>query len=190
MLFDRIGVSKETVATDLAEELAFITVVLVKVDHGSAASGTADVFRNVTVFTAPDGLKLFTILPAIVFEKIYPVPALRGRADITDDRRFVNLIFLVLRRVGVIKGPLPERYISADKRDQPAVLLIELIAQLNKILYNVHEQYNSFLGNVVLVDDIIPEKGGIALFMYKRAENPGKKRFHAAAAAKKLTLRF
>jgi len=25
-----------------------------------------------------------------------------------------------------------------------------------------------------LVDDIIPEKGGIALFMYKRAENPGK----------------
>ena len=127
MLFDRIGVSKETVTTDLAEELAFITVVLVEVDHGSTASGAADVFRNVTGFTALDGLKLFTIFPAIVFQEIFPVPVLRGRADIAEDRRFVHPVFLVLGRMGIIEGPLLKRDISADKRDQPAVLLIKVL---------------------------------------------------------------
>ncbi len=67
--------------------------------------------------------------------------------------------------MGIIEGPLLKRDISADKREQPAVLLIKLVTQLDKILYNVHEQYNSFLGNVVLVDDIIPKRGGIALFI-------------------------
>ena len=67
VFFDRIGVSKETVTTDLAEELAFITVVLVKVDHGSTASGTADVFRDVAVFTASDRFEFFAVLPPIVF---------------------------------------------------------------------------------------------------------------------------
>jgi hypothetical protein len=127
VLFDRIGIGRESVAADLAEKLAFIAVVFVEVDHGSTASGTADVFQNVTVLTALDRLKLFTILPAVVLEKILPVPTLRGRADIAEDRRFIDLVFLVLGRVGIIKGPLPERDISADKIDQPAVLLIKLL---------------------------------------------------------------
>ena len=127
VLFDRIGVRKETVTADLAEELAFITVVLVEVDHGSTASGAADVFRTVTGFTALDGLKLFTVFPAIVFQEIFPVPVLRGRADITEEGRLVHPVFLVFGRMGIIKGPLPERDISADKRDQPAVLLIKVL---------------------------------------------------------------
>ena len=88
--------------------------------------------------------------------------------------------------MGIIKGPLLKRDISADKREQPAVLLIKLVTQLDKILYNVHEQYNSFLGNVVLVDDIIPKRGGIALFICKRGENPSKQRISSGDSRKKV----
>jgi len=140
VLFDRIGISKETVTTDLAEELAFITVVLVKVDHGSAAAGTADILRDVTGGAAFDGRKLFAILPTVVSKEILPLPILRSRTDIAEDRRFVYAVFLVFRRMRIIEGPLLEWDISADKRDQPAVLLIKLMTQLDKILYNVHEQ--------------------------------------------------
>jgi hypothetical protein len=39
----------------------------------------------------------------------------------------IHLELLVFWGVGIIKGPLPERDISADKIDQPAVLLIKLL---------------------------------------------------------------
>ena len=125
VLFYRVGIGKETVTTDLAEELAFITVVLVKVDHGSAASGTADIFRNVTGLTALDRLKIIAILPAVVLQKVLPIPVLWSGSHVTKDWRFVHSVFLILRRVGIIEGPLSEWDISADKRDQPAVLLIK-----------------------------------------------------------------
>ena len=41
--------------------------------------------------------------------------------------------------MGIIKGPLLQWDISADKVNQPAVLLVKLMTQLNKIVYNVHE---------------------------------------------------
>lgn len=128
VLFNRIGVSKETVIANLAEELAFIAIVLVKIDHRSPASRAADVLGDVTCPATLDRLKFFTVLPAIVLQKILPVPALWGRADIAEDRRFIDPVFLVFGRMGIIKGPLFERDISADKRDQPAILLIELVA--------------------------------------------------------------
>ena len=63
-------------------------------------------------------------------------------------------------------------------------MLIKLVTQLNKILYNVHEQYNSFLGNVVLVDDIIPKKGVLLFLCSKEAKTQVNKGFLAAIAAK------
>ena len=66
VLFDRIGIGKETVAADLAEKLTFIAVVFVEVDHGSAAARTADILRNVAGLTTVDRLKILAILPAVV----------------------------------------------------------------------------------------------------------------------------
>ena len=35
--------------------------------------------------------------------------------EISDQREFINLVFLVFRRMGVIKSPLLERDVSTDK---------------------------------------------------------------------------
>ena len=53
--------------------------------------------------------------------------------------KLIHFELLVLRGMRIIESPLPERDISADEVDKPAVLLIEQVAQLNKIKYNVHE---------------------------------------------------
>ena len=52
------------------------------------------------------------------------------------DRELIHLELLVPGRMGIIKGPLFKRDISADKVDQPAILLIKLVAELKKIQYN------------------------------------------------------
>ena len=53
-----------------------------------------------------------------------------------DLRELIHLELLVPGRMGIIKGPLFKRDISADKVDQPAILLIKLVAELKKIQYN------------------------------------------------------
>ena len=45
-----------------------------------------------------------------------------------DERKLIHLEFLVLGRVRIVESPLLERDISADEVDQPAVLLIKLMA--------------------------------------------------------------
>ena len=188
--FDRIGVRKETITTDLAEKLAFITVVLVEIDHGSATPWTTDVFRNVTGLTTLDRLKNFIILPAIVFQEIFPVPVLCGRADIAKNRRFVHSVFLILRRVGIIECPLLERDISADKRYQPAILLIKVLTQLKKIGYNVHEQYISFCVMLFWSMTLYQKKGGIALFICKRTKIPSKQRISRGDSREEVDTTF
>ena len=47
---------------------------------------------------------------------------------IDDPGELIHLELLVLGRMGIIEGPLLERDISADEVDQPAVLLIKLMA--------------------------------------------------------------
>lgn len=42
-----------------------------------------------------------------------------------DFGKFVHLEFLVFRGMGIIKSPLFKRDISADKINQPAVLLVK-----------------------------------------------------------------
>lgn len=48
-------------------------------------------------------------------------------AEVCDQRKFVNLEFLVFRGMGIIKSPLFEWDVSADEVDQPAVLLIKVL---------------------------------------------------------------
>jgi hypothetical protein len=42
-------------------------------------------------------------------------------------RKPVYLELLVLGRMGIVEGPLPERDISAENGDKPAVLLIKVV---------------------------------------------------------------
>jgi hypothetical protein len=43
-------------------------------------------------------------------------------------RELIDLELLILGGMGIVEGPLLERDISTDKVDQPAVLLIKLMA--------------------------------------------------------------
>ena len=61
----------------------------------------------------------------IVGKELLPVE-LRKRFN--NNRKPIDLELLVFRRMGIIKGPLFERDIFADKADQPAILLIKMLA--------------------------------------------------------------
>lgn len=58
---------------------------------------------------------------------------------IDDLWELIHLEFLILGGMGIVKSPLLERNIFADKVDKPAVLLIKMMTQLKKIKYNVQE---------------------------------------------------
>ena len=47
---------------------------------------------------------------------------------VDDLWQLVHLELLILGGMGIVEGPLLKRDISADKVDQPAVLLIKLVA--------------------------------------------------------------
>ena len=67
----------------------------------------------------------FPVLSCIVLVEILPVPVL---LVIDDFGELVHLELLVPGGMGIIECPLPEGDIFADKVDQPAVLLINLVA--------------------------------------------------------------
>ena len=60
---------------------------------------------------ALDWFNRLTVFPLVVFKKKLPVLFDKG----FDDRKLINLEFLILWRMGVIKSPLFERDISANK---------------------------------------------------------------------------
>ena len=91
---------------------------------------------------------------------------------VDDPGELIHLELLVLGRMGIIKGPLFKRDISADKVDQPAVLLIKLVAELKKIQYNVHEHCSPWL--MEFWSMTLYQKGRSMLFLF---ESPIKTRF-------------
>ena len=83
---------------------------------------------------------------------------------VDDLWKLIHLELLVLGGMGIVKGPLFKGDIFADKVDQPAILLIKLVAKLKKIQYNVHGHWLLF-ESVCLVADIIPKREVNALFI-------------------------
>ena len=128
---------------------------------GCFAGRTGAFFGDIARRAAADRLNRFSVFPGIVFIEILPVPVL---VVIDDLRKLIYLELLVLGGMGIIESPLLERDISADKVDQPAVLLIKLVAELKKIKYNVHEHWLLF-ESVCLAIDIIPKREVNALFI-------------------------
>ena len=68
--------------------------------------------RDVAFRTAADRADLLAVTFLKVRDEIFVIPVL---AEVSDQREFINLELLILWRVGIIKGPLLERDISAYK---------------------------------------------------------------------------
>jgi hypothetical protein len=104
--------------------LSGFAVVAVEIGLWSFAGRAGAVFWDVTLRATADRHDRFAISPGIVAVKILIIPVLMVMNDLWE---LIHLELLVFWGVGIIKGPLPERDISADKIDQPAVLLIKLL---------------------------------------------------------------
>ena len=98
--------------TDLTGELSLTAVVLVKILLWSLTTGTGTVIGDVTFGPPFDGTDLLFVTFFKVRDQFLISPVL---TEIGDQREFINLVLLVFRGMGVIKRPLFEWDISADK---------------------------------------------------------------------------
>ena len=92
--------------------MTFGAIVLIEKGFRSIAPGAGTVVRDVTFRAAADRSDFLAVTLFKVRDEILIIPIL---PEVGDQRKFINLEFLVLGRVGVIKSPLLERNISADK---------------------------------------------------------------------------
>ena len=98
------------------------TIVFVKEWFGSITARAGTGIRNVAFRATADRPELFTIAFFVVRDEFFVSPVL---AEVGDQREFINFELLVLWRVGIIENPLRKRDISADKVNQPTVLLVK-----------------------------------------------------------------
>ena len=111
---------RECLSTDFALILTVTAIVIVEVMMRSSAKRANSIFWDGLTITTLNRFNRLSILPLIVFEKELPILFDEG----FDDRKLVNLEFLILRGVGIIESPLFQWYISADKVNKPADLLM------------------------------------------------------------------
>ena len=98
---------------DLAQNLIlFLAVIPHEIVHRSITGWAGTVFGNITFHSSEDRTNRFVIVLLIVRDKIFPFPFLMIRNDM---RKLINLEFLVLRRMRIIKSPLLKRNVSTDK---------------------------------------------------------------------------
>ena len=117
---------RECLTADFALILTVTAIVIVNVMMRSSAKRAYSIFWDGLTITTLNRFDRLSILPLIVFEKELPILFDEG----FDDRKLVNLEFLILRGVRIIESPLFQRNISADKVNKPADLLMLV---LNKV---------------------------------------------------------
>ena len=83
--------------------------------------------RNVTFRPTADRADFLTITFFIVRDEIFISPVL---AEVSDQRKFINLELLVFWGMGIIKSPLLKGNISADKVKKPADLFMLVLNKL------------------------------------------------------------
>ena len=123
-LVETVVLRGEHRAADLAQELAFGTIVAVEVLGRGVTAGASRIGRN-TAFAAPaDRPELAAVVGALVFTpEVLPVLFLQG----DDPWELIRFELLVLWGMCLIISPLLERDVSADKTEKPAFLIIKII---------------------------------------------------------------
>lgn len=123
-LVETVVLRGEHRAADLAQELAFGTIVAVEVLGRGVTAGAACIGRD-PAFAAPaDRLQLTAVVRALVFTpEVLPVLLLQR----DDPGKLIRFELLVHWGVDLIVSPLPERDVSADKIEKPALLVIKII---------------------------------------------------------------
>ena len=123
-LVETVVLRGEHRAADLAQELAFGTIVAVEVLGRGVTAGASRIGRN-TAFAAPaDRSELAAVVGALVFTpEVLPVLFLQG----DDPWELIRFELLVLWGMCLIISPLLERDVSADKTEKPAFLIIKII---------------------------------------------------------------
>lgn len=103
------------VQADFTSDLGLLfTIIPGKVRLWSIADRTCAVIRNVAFNPAKSGVYGFAIALFIVSDKVIPFPVLFIRYDAW---KFINLEFLICRRLRIIISPLFERDIFTDKKN-------------------------------------------------------------------------
>lgn len=102
----------EVGAADLTAELPGFAVVAVEIRFGSTAGRATAVIGDVTGFAPDDGPDILIIAMLEVRDEELPVPVMLVELD---PWKFIDLELLVFRGMGVIKRPLFEWDVSADK---------------------------------------------------------------------------
>jgi hypothetical protein len=113
---------------DFAQDLTFLfAIVPHQIIHRGITCRAGTVFRNVAFYTAKDRFDGFVVTFFVVRNKILPIPILFVRDDFG---KLIYFEFLILWRMGIIKSPLPERNISANKVNKPTNLFMLVLNEL------------------------------------------------------------
>jgi hypothetical protein len=113
---------------DFAYNLAFLFAIVPRqIIHGSITCRAGTVFRNVAFYTTKDRLDSFVVTFFVVRNKIFPIPILFIRDDFG---KLIYFEFLIFRRMGIIKSPLLERNVSANKVNKPTNLFMLVLNEL------------------------------------------------------------
>jgi len=105
---------RELGLADFTHELPFCSIVFVEIDFWSITARTLTVIIYVAFGSTTYRFNRFVIIfvtPLEISHKIMVIPGL----NIKNKWKFINLKFLILWRMGIIKSPLLERYVSTDK---------------------------------------------------------------------------
>lgn len=121
---ETIFVRGERSITGLAQELPFGTIVLVEKRFRGIAARAGAVVRDVAFRAVSDRPDLLAVALFVVRDEIFVRPVL---AEVCNQREFINFELMVLWGMGIIKGPLFERDISANEVEHPAILLVKVL---------------------------------------------------------------
>ena len=117
----------ESRITDLTEELTFGTVIFVQKKVRGITAGAGAGVRNITFRPTADRADFFTVTFFVVRDEIFISPVL---AEVSDQREFINLELLVFWGMGIIKSPLLQGNVSADKVKKPTDLFMLVLNKL------------------------------------------------------------
>ena len=105
---------RESGGADLTEKLSFGTIVFVKEGLWGITAWACRVLGDVTCRVTADRADVVAIAFIVVRDEIFESPTL---SEVGDQRERIDLEFLVFGGMGIIKSPLFQRDISADKMD-------------------------------------------------------------------------